>query len=165
MSSRRDDGLDESADAAALDLAPRVRTAKTRRTAGVGVVLALLLAAAAFVVFKGLSEATMFFCNADEVGQRDGCRADDGRFRIQGIVDDGSIVRGNGVIDFTLSFGGATVPVHYAGSEPSDLFQAGTPAVVEGRLDGDTFAGDRILVKHTEEYREKNPDRVPEDAP
>ena len=27
------------------------------------------------------------------------------------------------------------------------------------------FAGDRILVKHTEQYVEENPDRVPEGAP
>ena len=42
---------------------------------------------------------------------------------------------------------------------------AGIPAVVEGRMQGTTFAGDRILVKHTEQYIEENPDRVPEGAP
>lgn len=162
---RPGDEFADSADAAPLDLAPRVRTAKTRRTAGVGIVLAVLLAAAGFVVFKGLSEATLFFCNADEVGVRNGCRADDGRFRIQGTVDDGSIRRGEGMIDFTVSFNGATVPVHYEGSEPTDLFQEGTAAVVEGRLEGNGFQGDRILVKHDEKYKEKNPDRVPASSP
>ena len=159
------DEFADSSDATPLDLAPRLRTTKTRRTAGIGVVLAVLLAAAAFVVFKGLSEATLFFCNADEVGVRNGCRADDGRFRIQGIVNEGSIQRGEGTIDFTVSFNDATVPVHYEGAEPTDLFQAGTAAVVEGRLEGDGFQGDRILVKHDETYKEKYPDRVPASSP
>jgi cytochrome c-type biogenesis protein CcmE len=28
-----------------------------------------------------------------------------------------------------------------------------------------TFAGDRVLVKHTEQYRAENPGRVPDGAP
>ena len=40
------------------------------------------------------------------------------------------------------------------------------PVVVEGRMGTDgIFAGDRVLVKHTEQYRAANPDRVPDGAP
>lgn len=173
---------------APLDLSPRPagtgRTARPKRRWGVGAVLAVVLAAAAFVVFKGLSEATVYFCNADEVGVRTGCR--EGRFRVQGVVDDGTLARTAGGLDFTLSFNGATVPVSYSGAEPSDMFQEGIAVVVEGRLEsgqsdgggsggvsaagdeaaaGATFAGDRILVKHSAEYTEENPDRVSQDAP
>lgn len=152
------------------DLSPRsvaTPVARPRRRWGVGVVLAVLLAAAAFVVFQGLSEATVYFCNADEVGVRDDCDADAGRFRIQGTVDEGTITRSEGELDFTLSHNGATVPVRYRGAEPSDLFQEGIAVVVEGRLTegGQNFSGDRILVKHSSEYREENPERVPEGQP
>lgn len=156
---------------APLDLSPRPagtgRTARPKRRWGVGAVLAVVLAAAAFVVFKGLSEATVYFCNADEVGVRTGCR--EGRFRVQGVVDEGTLARTAGGLDFTLSFNGATVPVSYSGAEPSDMFQEDIAVVVEGRLESDapgaTFAGDRILVKHSAEYTEENPDRVSADSP
>ena len=41
----------------------------------------------------------------------------------------------------------------------------GRAAVVEGKLEGGTFIGDRILVKHDAEYKAENPDRVPGTAP
>ncbi len=175
---RRGEHLDDGVDAAPLDLTPRSagRAAgtgggKRRHNLGVGVVLAVLLAAAAFVVFKGLSQASVYFCNADEVGVRDACRGS-ARFRLQGTVDAGSVRRDDGrITEFTVSYGGATVPVRYQGAEPTDMFQEGIPVVVEGRLahaddpTDTTFAGDRILVKHSEQYRAENPDRVPEGAP
>lgn len=153
-----------------LDLSPRPAGAgrtRPKRRWGVGVVLAVVLAAAAFVVFKGLSEATVYFCNADEVGVRNDCR--EGRFRVQGVVDEGTLARTAGGLGFTLSFNGATVPVRYSGAEPSDMFQEGIAVVVEGRLESGApaaaFAGDRILVKHSSEYTEENPDRVSQDQP
>ena len=42
------------------------------------------------------------------------------------------------------------------------------PKTYEGKLVADapaTFASDNLLVKHGEEYRAKNPGRVPADAP
>ena len=49
--------------------------------------------------------------------------------------------------------------------DPPELFQAGLPVVLEGRWQGDVFASDRILVKHSEEYKASNPDRVSSTAP
>jgi len=39
------------------------------------------------------------------------------------------------------------------------------PVVLEGHWQGDVFAGDRILVKHSEDYKASNPDHVASDAP
>ena len=39
-------------------------------------------------------------------------------------------------------------------------FRPGIPVVLEGHWQGAAFASDRIMVKHTSEYREQNPDRV-----
>lgn len=151
-----------------MDLTPRpveetARPRATRRRYGGAVVLALVLVGAGLVLWQGLSNATLYFCNADEVGVRDACRGD-GRFRLQGTVVDGTVRDGAGRVDFDVTYGGVTIPVRHAG-DPPQLFQPGIPVVVEGRYDGSTFQSDRILVKHTEEYREANPDRVADDAP
>jgi cytochrome c-type biogenesis protein CcmE len=156
------------------DLSPRTVTATgapTRRKRRWGVVAALvvIVGALAVVLYQGLANATLFFCNADEVGQRSECRGDK-RFRLHGIVDDGSVVEDGATLRFTVTYNGATIPVTYQG-EPGGIFQEGIPVVVEGRLasagDGaaPVFDGDRILVKHTEQYIEDNPGRVPEGAP
>jgi cytochrome c-type biogenesis protein CcmE len=161
-----------------VDLTPRTQTTvdekattprpvrRKKKTWPVAIVLAILMAAGAVILFEGLSNATLYFCNADEVGVRAECKGDK-RFRLQGTVDQGSIQRGDGTIDFAVTYGvhPRTIPVHYQGSDPTDLFKAGVPVVVEGKMSGDTFEGDRILVKHSEQYRAANPGRVPAGAP
>ena len=182
----------EGAAPGAPDLSPRrttdvtavARAPKRRKAWGAGIVLALVLSAAGILLYQGLSSATVYFCNADEVGRKAGCD-DSGRFRLQGTVDNGSLEELGGTLLFTVTYNGSTIPVRYQG-EPGGIFREGIPVVVEGRLravtgsgapttvvpsggegtgTGMEFAGDRILVKHTEQYVEENPDRVPEGAP
>ena len=143
--------------------APRIRP-KRRRAWPWAVVLGLVFAAAAIILFQGLSNATLYFCNANEVGQRSDCMPGK-RFRVQGTVVESSIVQTAASTDFTITYGGASIPVHYAG-DPGGIFKSGLPVVVEGRMGPDgVFGGDRVLVKHTEQYRAENPDRVPDGAP
>ena len=149
---------------AGLDLTPRTSAperpgrARRRRPWLPAAVVAGVLLVGAIVLFQGLANATVYFCNADEVGTRTDCEPGK-RFRLQGVVDPGSVEQGP-PLAFTVSYAGATVPVAYDG-DPGGIFREGIPVVVEGRLGVDgTFAGDRILVKHTEQYREKNPGRV-----
>lgn len=152
-----------------MDLSPRTLTDTAapapprRRRLGPATLLAGVLLVGGFIVFQFLTNATVYYCNADEVGVSGGCDVGD-RFRLQGTVEPGSVVAGN-PFRFVLSFGGARIPVSYDG-EPGGIFGEGIPAVVQGRLGEDgVFVGDRIEVKHTEQYREKNPERVPEGAP
>ena len=149
---------------AAVGSAPRRRPPSTRRRkVGVSVVLAVLLAATGIIIFEGLSNATVYFYNADEAVAKK-ASLEDKRFRLQGDVVDGT-VRDNGeTVDFDVRFNGVTVAVQNEGSPP-ELFQEGIPVVLEGRWQGDVFASDRILVKHTSEYKAANPDRVPANAP
>jgi cytochrome c-type biogenesis protein CcmE len=125
--------------------------------------LAAILAVAALIIFQFLSNATLYFCNADEVGHRGSCSEGD-RFRLQGTVDAGSVVETDTGMTFTVTHNDATWPVRYEG-DPGGIFDEGIPVVVEGRLVGGTFEGDRVLVKHSSTYREKNPGRVPDEAP
>ena len=64
-----------------------------RRRVGAGVVLAVVLAGVAVVLFQTLASATFEFCNADQIGVTKGC-ADGKRVRLQGTVDAGSIQAG-----------------------------------------------------------------------
>lgn len=146
-----------------MDVTPRPAPAPARRRNPLAVIaLVAILAALAVVVFQGLGNATLYYYNADEAIAQ---KADlgDQRFRVQGEVQD-DVVETDGTVTFTIAFGGVTVPVRHVG-DPPDLFQPGLPVVLEGRWDGDVFASDRILVKHSPEYKAENPDRVGEEAP
>jgi cytochrome c-type biogenesis protein CcmE len=116
------------------------------------VVMAVILGAIAFLVVKGLGDATTFFRNADEaVAERDSLGTK--RFRLQGIVLPGTIDKRADGVDFVVEWNCATVPVTHAGA--TGALKDGIPVVLEGAfVDGrETYDSDRIIVKHTEEYR------------
>ena len=149
---------------AAVASAPRRRPPTSRRRKiGVSVVLAGLLAALAIILFEGLSNATMYFYNADEAVAKK-ATLEDKRFRLQGQVVAGTVRDAGETVDFDVTYNGVTVAVQNEGSPP-ELFQEGIPVVLEGKWQGDVFASDRILVKHTSEYKAANPGRVPANAP
>ena len=117
------------------------------------VAVGLIVVALGFLVFRGLGNATVYFKTVDEaVAERRELGTN--RFRIEGTVvtapHDGR---------FTIRGEREQVDVAYQGDVPA-LMQVGIPVVMEGRWDGDRFAGDTIMVKHTSEYREKSPERV-----
>jgi cytochrome c-type biogenesis protein CcmE len=133
-----------------------------RRRLGAGVVLAVVLAGVAVVLFQSLASATFEFCNADQIGVTKVCA--DGKRPPPGHRRAGSIQPGV-PLKFTVSYNGATVPVVYGDGEPGGIFREGIPVVVEGRYVNNVFVGTRIINKHTEQYREANPGRVPADVP
>ena len=125
----------------------------------------ILLAAAVIVagvlLWQGLANATVYFKTADEaVAQR--AQLGTRRFRLEGLVKQGSVHETGKAVDFVvIGDHGTEVSVHHVG-DPPELFKANVPVVLEGHFaeKADTFDSDRILVKHTEDYREKNPTRV-----
>jgi cytochrome c-type biogenesis protein CcmE len=121
-----------------------------------GIVIAVVCGALAFLVLQGLDNATSFYRNADEVVA---ARADLGtkRFRLQGIVKPGSIKDDGDDVAFVVEYHCASVPVTLNGTRPPQLFQSGIPVVLEGRFTDATgpFKSDRIIIRHTEEYRTK----------
>ena len=73
-------------------------------------------------------------------------------FRIGGLVTEGSIVRGqDSTVSFSVTDGGATVPVIYSGVLP-DLFTENEGMVGTGRYINGVFEASEILAKHDEEY-------------
>ncbi|MGS4946606.1 cytochrome c maturation protein CcmE [Meridianimarinicoccus sp. RP-17] len=76
-------------------------------------------------------------------------------FRIGGLVEDGSLQRGQGeTIRFVVTDGGASVPVEFRGVLP-DLFGEGQGMVGTGRYVEGTFVASEILAKHDETYMPK----------
>ncbi len=118
--------------------------------------VAVLLAGG--LLWKGLTNATVYFKTVDEaIAQR--TELGDRRFRLEGVVLAGSVKEANGGVDFTVAENDAEVSVHHMG-DPPELFRANVPVVLEGHFRGHTYESDSILVKHTNEYRKDNPDRV-----
>ncbi|SEM83983.1 cytochrome c-type biogenesis protein CcmE [Pseudorhodobacter antarcticus] len=73
-------------------------------------------------------------------------------FRLGGLVEIGSIVRGQGeTITFRVTDGAATVPVAFTGILP-DLFTENTGMVGTGKLIDGVFVAEEILAKHDETY-------------
>lgn len=73
-------------------------------------------------------------------------------FRIGGLVEQGTLVRGDGKqIKFSVTDGGATVPVVYTGVLP-DLFEENQGMVGTGRYVNGVFEASEILAKHDETY-------------
>jgi cytochrome c-type biogenesis protein CcmE len=126
------------------------------------IVLAVILGAIAFLVVQGLGNATTFFRNADEaVAERDSLGTK--RFRLQGIVLPGTIDKSADGVDFVVEWNCATVPVTHEGGGAS--FTDGVPVVLEGSFAerGDTYVSDKIINKHTEEYRTDRSERAQAD--
>ena len=76
-------------------------------------------------------------------------------FRIGGLVEEGSIVRGSGqVIKFIVTDTNARVQVEYNGILP-DLFAENQGMIGTGKYINKTFQASEILAKHDEKYMPK----------
>ncbi len=146
-----DDVTTEEGDAAPRSRRPR----RTRRRWLPLAVLGMVVLGVGVLVYKGLSDATLYFRNADEaVAQRDDLG--DKRFRLQGTVVGEPVVDGTSVT-FDVAYNGVEVPVAHTGTPP-DMFAPGIPVVLEGhwRDGAEVFDSDRMLIKHDESYEAKD---------
>lgn len=76
-------------------------------------------------------------------------------FRLGGLVEEGSLVRGQGeAITFRVTDTKKVIPVTYTGILP-DLFAEGQGVVATGKMEGGTFVASEILAKHDETYMPK----------
>lgn len=125
-------------------------TRKRRRAVLIGTCLGVL-ALAVGLVLMALRDSIVFFYTPTEVAEK---HFDTGeRFRLGGLVEDGSLKRGEGTtISFVITDKRATIPVTYTGVLP-DLFREGQGVVAEGMLNADgVFHADSVLAKHDEKY-------------
>jgi len=125
-------------------------TRKQQRGALIGAGLGALGLAAGLILYALSDTITFFYTPTDvvEKGVQPGTR-----FRLGGLVADGSVVRGQGkTVSFTVTDTAGTLPVTYVGILP-DLFREGQGVIAEGVLDaGGNFKADTVLAKHDENY-------------
>ncbi len=128
-------------------------TRKQRRLTLIGGSLAVL-AIAAGLVLNALRDSILFFSTPTMAAEK---QIQPGqRFRLGGMVREGSLVRGEQLkVKFEVTDGNAILPVTYQGILP-DLFREGQGIISEGALDVQgVFKADTVLAKHDENYMPK----------
>lgn len=118
------------------------------------VIPAGLLVVVLVVLLVNLSSSLVYFVTPTELLES---TVDDGRRRLGGQVEPGSMDVGAETVSFRVTDGRRSVAVIHKGA-PQQLFQEGIGVVVEGRWDGATFRSDTMLVRHDEQYRTEDGD-------
>ncbi len=117
--------------------------------------IALLLAGGvgAVAVVITLQSNILFFYSPTDLAENPGYVQPGQNFRIGGLVEEGSLERGEGVVvRFVVTDGRNSVPVYYAGVLP-DLFREGQGVVAMGTREADgVFHAREVLAKHDENY-------------
>jgi cytochrome c-type biogenesis protein CcmE len=125
-------------------------TRKQRRLVLIGACGTVLALAVGLILFA-MRDSIVFFHAPSAVAEK--AVAPGVRFRLGGLVKEGSVVRGPGQrIAFEVTDTAKSVPVVYSGLIP-DLFREGQGVVAEGRLQPDgLFVADTVLARHDENY-------------
>jgi cytochrome c-type biogenesis protein CcmE len=125
-------------------------TRKQRRGVLIGTCLVVLGVAVGLVLYA-MRDSIVFFYSPSEVAKMQITPGQ--RFRLGGLVETGSVVRGEGTtVRFAITDRAKTLPVTFTGVLP-DLFREGQGVVAEGTLEPDgTFHADSVLAKHDEKY-------------
>ncbi len=127
-----------------------MKSLKKQRRIQVVSVMAVALVLSTVLIGYALRDGINFFRSPSQVVEAPPSPTE--VFRIGGLVEVGSLVRGQGeTIEFTVTDGGASVPVTYAGVLP-DLFEEEQGMVGTGRLINGVFEATEILAKHDESY-------------
>lgn len=129
------------------------KSLKKRRRVQVIVLAFVALGLSAGMIGYAMRDGINFFRSPSQIAEAPPPATE--VFRIGGLVEEGTLVRGQGdVISFRVTDGGASVPVTFKGILP-DLFGEGQGMVGQGRYINGTFEAVEILAKHDETYMPK----------
>lgn len=125
-------------------------TRKQKRLTGIGVI-GIVIAAALGLAAIALNDEIVFFYDPTDIVEGKKVTAGQ-KFRIGGLVEDGSVNKNNTLVSFVVTDGDYSVPVTYDGILP-DLFREGQGIIAEGALTADgEFVAQNVLAKHDENY-------------
>jgi cytochrome c-type biogenesis protein CcmE len=123
---------------------------KKRRRIQIILLSAVALALATALIGYGLRDGIAFFRSPTQVAETPPAPGE--VFRIGGLVETGSLLRGQGeTVSFRVTDTNASVPVAYTGVLP-DLFAEGQGMVGTGSMQGGVFVATEILARHDETY-------------
>ena len=125
-------------------------TRKHRRAVLIATAVGILALALLLVLFA-LREQIIYFHTPSDLVEKKVAAGQ--RFRLGGLVVQGSVKRGGGTsVEFAVTDLLKTITVSYHGVLP-DLFREGQGVVAEGKLDASgRFLADTVLAKHDETY-------------
>ncbi|SFN75520.1 cytochrome c-type biogenesis protein CcmE [Roseovarius lutimaris] len=130
-----------------------MKSLKKKRRIQVVAIAAIALVAATALIGYGMRDGINFFRSPTQVLAEP--PAPNEVFRIGGLVEDGSLKRGEGeVIRFNVTDGNGIVAVTYRGVLP-DLFEENQGMVGTGSYRDGVFQASEILAKHDESYMPK----------
>lgn len=130
-----------------------MKSLKKKRRIQVLAAAALALVLAAVLIGYGFRDGINLYRSPAQLAEFPAAEGE--VFRLGGLVVEGSLVRGaSETITFSVTDGGATVPVRFTGVLP-DLFGEGEGMIGTGQMVGDTFVASEILAKHDESYMPK----------
>ena len=131
----------------------RLKGLKKKRRVQLIVLAFVLLGGSAALIGYGMRDGINFFRSPTQVVTEPPEAGE--VFRIGGLVEKGSIIRGQGeTITFKVTDTKTEIPVSYTGVLP-DLFSEGTGMVATGTMENGTFVASEILAKHDETYKPK----------
>ena len=109
-----------------------------------------VLGVAATLVLTALNDNIVFFYSPTQVAEKK--PGPERRFRLGGLVEQGSVKKDGPEVRFTVTDLQKTVAVVYRGLLP-DLFREGQGVIAEGTLGPDgVFLARDVLAKHDENY-------------
>ena len=130
-----------------------MKSLKKKRRVQVILLTFVALAVSTVLIGKAMEGGINYFRSPSEVAETPPPPTE--LFLIGGLVTVGSLVRGaDDQIMFSVTDGGATIPVVYTGVLP-DLFAEDQGMIGQGRLVNGTFEAVEILAKHDETYMPK----------
>lgn len=130
-----------------------MRSLKKKRRVQVIAVCAVALTLSTALIGYAMRDGINYFRSPSQVAEAPPDPSE--VFRIGGLVEEGSIRRGQSeTILFNVTDGGAVVPVAFTGVLP-DLFSEGQGMVALGSLENGTFVASEVLAKHDESYMPK----------
>ncbi|SFM25843.1 cytochrome c maturation protein CcmE [Shimia aestuarii] len=130
-----------------------MKNLKKRRRIQVIVVAFVALAVSTALIGYAMRDGINFFRSPSQVAEAPPDASE--VFRIGGLVEEGTLVRGQGeTVTFSVTDGGASIKVAYTGVLP-DLFEENQGMVGTGRYINGVFEAEEILAKHDETYMPK----------
>lgn len=130
-----------------------MKSLKKQRRIQILVVAALSLVLATGLIGYAMRDGINFFRSPSQVAEAPPPETE--TFRLGGLVEEGSIVRGQGsTVTFRVTDGGAVIPVAFTGVLP-DLFAENQGMIGTGKLIDGVFVAHEILAKHDETYMPK----------
>ena len=130
-----------------------MKNLKKKRRIQVIVLAFVALAVSTALIGFAFKDGINFFRSPSEVA--DAPPPPNEVFRIGGLVEEGSLQRGQGeTVKFLVTDGGASIPVVFTGVLP-DLFDENQGMIGTGRYIDGVFEAEEILAKHDETYMPK----------